>query len=1045
MTSKLNLTTEDKRRLILNVSKQDFGQFRIHFSYTKFVKDYWEAVPGVTPLQWSWHLDVLADEMEIAAWRVWNDLPIDHNTIFNTVPGTSKSTVCTIMFQPWTWTFFPEARHMTGTHTEGLGLDLSKKSMFIVESDLYRARHPHVVLQSRAVGDWSNTLGGVRFVSTVAGVSPTGRHFQFIGCFPHEINIITNVGMLPIGEIVQRRMNVKVLSFDHEMNRLTWSNIEEWETTPVRGIDRLTFSDGESVEVTAEHPFYISGKGYVPVAEMNVGDEVLHVDPVRDLQKIGLQMSGALCQDETKDRVLLGGPLCSVQHWDESSQLEQHEESLRELRRRDSRVWGIEKEILFDCLSCSGFERKQEPSLSKSVWQLRTLRKRIDDSSKELESNELLQQRVRGQGTFGEDERKRKFQLVAWEGGFSKRHQGRHEDASDHQGSRLSLLHELWDDERDAVEKIRGGNECSPCGLRQEQQRPKQSDFVVQELPFEVSRKHVEAFAMGSKVVTKIERNVRIPAALYNLRVSRTHNYFAERILVHNCDDPLDPKKALSQADTETAAKYMTNVIPSRKVNKLTAWTYLVMQRLGFGDPSEVWWKESLKEGAIPIKRFVLPGELSDDVEPEELKERYVDGLLDPIRLPRSVLNGFKPNGVAFYSSQVMQNPKAAGGGCFKYHHFSQRVKAAPYQGRRVRHWDRASSDGHGCATAGTLMCKANGSYFVEHVVHGHWEPTERNKQILDAAIRDRIRYGPNNEPLIVIEEEGGSTSADARKTLANVLAGFNFFFEKPTGSKDMRAEPWSSELAAMNVYLVDNGESQGQGKADWDIDEFVEEHCRFRFGGKRTSGSLVDRVDSADGAFNYLSDRNNVGQFRVIHVQKRQQLQIAICTEEQLPVVSTDEPSILISIKNPPGCSAEASPGLPPHSCHKLVGSAILTFADVQPSEHQDHWEQPVQPWNKSPASLILTPQEARKAWQVILKKHQSPPKVIVICHDGDKSDRRAESVACAVCDQLRLERERTLWKAMEPEWKPDKKRGTASNQHAYGQMIAGRNLAVQ
>lgn len=290
-------------------------------------------------------------------------------------------------------------------------------------------------------------------------------------------------------------------------------------------------------------------------------------------------------------------------------------------------------------------------------------------------------------------------------------------------------------------------------------------------------------------------------------------------------DDLLDPMKALSEAETQNAANFITNYLPTRMVDKLVSVMALVMQRLGRGDPTEVMLAMGNKEGARPVRHICLPAELfhngKDRISPPELAEHYSqDNLMDPVRLPRSVLRAYRARGEHYYAAQFLQDPMSLGGGMFKETYFTRRVKAAPYNAKRIRYWDRASSIASGaCATAGVLLAKSpEGDYYIENVVRGHWEPKERNDKMLATAQRDRARYGPNNTPIIYIENEGGSSGVDAWQSIAKVLEGFIVRKDQPTGSKDVRAEPWSCQLAAGNVYIVDDG--------TWDVAEFVKEHC---------------------------------------------------------------------------------------------------------------------------------------------------------------------------------------------------------------------------
>ena len=124
-------------------------------------------------------------------------------------------------------------------------------------------------------------------------------------------------------------------------------------------------------------------------------------------------------------------------------------------------------------------------------------------------------------------------------------------------------------------------------------------------------------------------------------------------------DDPLNPLMAMSKAESEKIIFFFDKTLPTRKVNKEVTPTVVVVQRLGVKDPTG----HILEQKASEIRHICLPGEISDHVKPAELKLKYVNGLLDPVRLSRSALAELKKKlGSDGYSGQIMQRPVPDGG-----------------------------------------------------------------------------------------------------------------------------------------------------------------------------------------------------------------------------------------------------------------------------------------------------------------------------------------------------------------------------------------------
>ena len=130
-------------------------------------------------------------------------------------------------------------------------------------------------------------------------------------------------------------------------------------------------------------------------------------------------------------------------------------------------------------------------------------------------------------------------------------------------------------------------------------------------------------------------------------------------------DDPLNPKEATSEVERKNASNFMTATLSTRKVNKAVTPTILIMQRLHEADPTGLY-LDQLKEGKA-VKHICLPAELSNDVKPVNLKDFYIDGLLDPVRMPKEVLEGLRLDmGSYNFAGQMMQTPAPSDGGIWK-------------------------------------------------------------------------------------------------------------------------------------------------------------------------------------------------------------------------------------------------------------------------------------------------------------------------------------------------------------------------------------------
>lgn len=127
-------------------------------------------------------------------------------------------------------------------------------------------------------------------------------------------------------------------------------------------------------------------------------------------------------------------------------------------------------------------------------------------------------------------------------------------------------------------------------------------------------------------------------------------------------DDPINPEASASEKELATAVRFQGSTLSTRKTNKKRTATIMIMQRLHHNDPSGDWIRRK-KE----LRHICLPGVLSDDVKPEYLKERYVDGKLDPVRLDDAAIEKMKSDlGSYGFAGQVQQTPTPEGGGTWK-------------------------------------------------------------------------------------------------------------------------------------------------------------------------------------------------------------------------------------------------------------------------------------------------------------------------------------------------------------------------------------------
>ena len=201
--------------------------------------------------------------------------------------------------------------------------------------------------------------------------------------------------------------------------------------------------------------------------------------------------------------------------------------------------------------------------------------------------------------------------------------------------------------------------------------------------------------------------------------------------------------------------------------------------------------------------------------------------------------------GLYHAAGQLQQRPAPRGGGKFKRVWF-EILPAVPVLREIVRYWDKSGTKGgNGAKTAGVLMARyedphvtlaaMRNKYIILDVRTCREAAAEREALIKQCAELDRQRWG---QVKTWVEQEPGSGGKESAESTVGNLVGFATYAERVTGSKEVRADPLSSQASVGKVKLL---------AADWN-QQVLDELEHFPV------GKLKDIVDASSGAFNKLA-----------------------------------------------------------------------------------------------------------------------------------------------------------------------------------------------
>lgn len=307
------------------------------------------------------------------------------------------------------------------------------------------------------------------------------------------------------------------------------------------------------------------------------------------------------------------------------------------------------------------------------------------------------------------------------------------------------------------------------------------------------------------------------------------------------CDDPHNVRQTESAAQRQEALSWWDGTITSRGRSR-KARRVLCMQRLHTHDLSGHLIEQGGYEHLCLPMRFE-PGRCAVDPRTE------AGALLWPALFDEASVQELERGmGSLRAAGQLQQRPTAVEGDIFRLEFLSRRTSRWPVDGRAVRYWDTAGTQGGGDWTVGVLMAEADGLYYVCDVAREQVGYRERERLIAETALRDQSRF--RNPPETCIERPTG-LGGESTDRMLQQLAGLRAWPDRVTGRRSyVQGEEipgrWmnlAAQVESGNVILLD-GEWTGA---------FVDELLAA------PNGAHDDQVVAAAGAFSMLTVNRKV------------------------------------------------------------------------------------------------------------------------------------------------------------------------------------------
>lgn len=687
--------------------------------------------------------------------------------------------------------------------------------------------------------------GGV--VATGVNGKLTGKGYDLI-CLPAEAEVMTTIGLLPIGDLYALEHRPLVLSWNHESEVAEWKPVTAAQETTSEELIEITTRSGRVVRCTPDHRVFDVERGYRAAELVGVGDLLLStqgwpVPEVRGAQgREGSDVPGLLQRTaeaggsvdlrrvrpdsrQAPSRSAQGGTTqpCPLLLRDDVSRRVDGEDQTQEVRGLPGAPAEEHPEAV---RRLQGRASETATAARQDVPGVRSV------VSAEVKSDGALLAGLRQPCALGADEGRRELALQGW----SELRQVVQGDAApgDREGRGVRCL------------SVDGAPNSPPRQRASVGQPGGEPRHPLPDLSCDPSQVEHDPVVM----VRRVRHDDKL---VYDVTVEGNHNFFAEGVLVHNCID--DPIKNREQADSAAERKtlrsgYYSN-IRTRLMQQGTM--ILTMARWREDDlAGDVVHGYSHAEGAdgtdaddwevIRLPALAEPAateRLTDEERAEwrdELGRKEGEALWpeawpeEALRKLRSSISLTEPDA---WDSLYQQNPTAKEGKDFKIDTWIVLPHVDRARLRLVRFWDLAASKNAGDWTVGMLVgMDSDNKTYVLDVQRFRKDSAEVEKHVRMTAEHDGISV-----PVRIEQEKSGSGKALA-STYTRLLVGFDVDAKQPDGSKEARASAVASQQQQGRVVLL---------RADWNA-TLIEEARTF------PNGRWDDQVDALSGGFNFLA-----------------------------------------------------------------------------------------------------------------------------------------------------------------------------------------------
>lgn len=209
-----------------------------------------------------------------------------HRLLINTAPGSGKSTLLT-MFVAWTMAQYPDSKYIYVSYSKTLADKMTEQIKRIMSLREYEYLFDVHLRKDSKAKDYFQTSEGGAVASAGSAGTITGLDAGLAGlerwggcliCFPHHELVHTENGLMKIGDIIDKKLNVRVYSMNIDTREIELKEIERYIENPGDEIVEILFDDSEILQCTPDHEIWTDNRGWVEAQHLTSSDILVNLD-----------------------------------------------------------------------------------------------------------------------------------------------------------------------------------------------------------------------------------------------------------------------------------------------------------------------------------------------------------------------------------------------------------------------------------------------------------------------------------------------------------------------------------------------------------------------------------------------------------------------------------------------------------------------------------------------------------------------------------------------------------------------------------------------